>query len=294
MRIVAVTTRSPFPLVEGRALRTFNLLREAARHHEIELYTYVMSDAEADGLGELRKFCAEVHGIPLYMNATRHWEFARDLATDLFSSAPLLAIKYKDRRMMRMVTEAMRKPNVDVLHIDMLHLGELVPAACGKPVVLVEHNFESALLERRVYNEVNPLLRAYLRRQLGKVRRYECETCKAVDHVVAVSDVDAQDLRGLVGSERVTVVPNGVDTDYFRPSAFAPDKNRLVFVGGMTWYPNLDAVQFMASEILPLVASHLPGVKLTVVGAVPKERAIERLRAKAISSLSAWWTIFVP
>ena len=78
MRVLAVTTRSPYPLHEGRALRTFNILREIARRHEVHLCTFLQAQEEVDGLDEMRAFCADVYAEPLYLEHPR-----RELAVDL-------------------------------------------------------------------------------------------------------------------------------------------------------------------------------------------------------------------
>ena len=118
MRILAVTTRSPYPLVEGRALRTFNLLRQAARRHEIYLATYVQNEDEQLGLDRLRDFCAEVHAIPLYMGRPGV-ELVRDLAIDAVSRAPFHAIKYRRAAMLKHVSKWLTVSRPDVIHLDM-------------------------------------------------------------------------------------------------------------------------------------------------------------------------------
>jgi len=141
MRILAVTTRSPWPLHEGRALRTFNILREIARNHEVHLATFLQAQEELDGLHEMRKFCADVYAEPLYMAAPRR-ELALDLAADLVSPAPILATKYRRATMRAKLREWLKSRKFDVLHLDMLHLGRELALAGDTPVVLYAGTFE--------------------------------------------------------------------------------------------------------------------------------------------------------
>ena len=278
MRLLVVTTKCPYPLDEGRALRTYNLLREAAREHEIVLCTYVQSEAERDeGLEKMRAFCAEVHAVPLYMRG-RAAQLAWDVGRDLFSGAPILAIKYGRRAMRALLERLIANEHFDVVQLDMLHLGELLPVVRRFPVVLVEHNVESALWERRTVNERNPLRRAYLARQLRKLRDYEARLCRVVQQVVTVSDLDAETLEGMTGGVECTTVPNGVDVDYFRPTDEPVEPGSLVYVGGLGWLPNLDAIDFFVSQILPKIAAEVPEVHLTVIGRIPSQSVIDRWR----------------
>ena len=69
----------------------------------------------------------------------------------------------------------------------------------------------------------------------------------------------------LVPNARFEVIPNGVDVDAFVPSAGGA-KDGIVFVGGMSWFPNADALEFFDEEILPLVRARDERVKVTWVG----------------------------
>jgi polysaccharide biosynthesis protein PslH len=64
-------------------------------------------------------------------------------------------------------------------------------------------------------------------------------------------------------------IPNGVDVEYFRPSAVATANKSLIFVGSLNWYPNVDAVLFLLREVWPLLQARVPDVRLDIVGSAP-------------------------
>lgn len=279
MKILVLTTKSPYPLYEGRALRTYNLLKQVAQRHEIALLTFVQTPEEVAGVEHMRQFCAHVDAVPLYLGSGK-WQIFVDVVRELFSSAPLLAVKYRSRTMRAKMRALLAKGDIDLVHLDMLHLGEYLDLARGRPVVLVEHNVESVLLRRRVENTSNPLKKLYLYYQYRKLRNYESRLCRSADHVIAVSDLDAKSLEDLAGRAGMTTsIPNGVDTAYFRYAGAEPAANTLVFVGGFTWFPNYDAIRYFAREILPLVAREIPDVTLTVVGKNPDDKGVRELKA---------------
>jgi glycosyltransferase involved in cell wall biosynthesis len=273
MKILVMTTKSPYPLFEGRALRTYNLLKQAAAHHEIHLVSFVQTREELAGIEHLREFCTHVEHETLYFEGAR-WSLLRDLLRDLVSRAPLHALKYRTPTMWRRIRELLARNHYDLVHLDMLHLSEYMDLTGPTPVVLVEHNVESVLLQRRAEAERNPLVRAYVRYQARKLARYEARACARARHVVAVSELDAELLRAMAPGARVTSIPNGVDTEFFRARDVAPQPDGLVFVGGLTWFPNLDAIRYFCAEILPLVQAEVPGLRLSVVGKIPGPRAI--------------------
>jgi glycosyltransferase involved in cell wall biosynthesis len=268
VNILFVTTKNPFPLNEGRALRTYNLIRETSKRHRVTLCTFVQSQEELAGIDEMRKLCAEVHYQPLYLNGAM-FRLGIDVVRDVLSHSPILATKYRVPRMIAQVGELVRGGAVDLVHLDMLHLGDFLPICGDKPVVLVEHNVESVLLRRRVDNEANPFRKAYFGYQYRKLRDYEARICGAVDHVITVSDLDAEVLRGMNPRGRYTTIANGVDCKYFRSQGTAKQANSLIYVGGLSWYPNLDAMRFFCTDILPRIRQALPDATLTVVGKLP-------------------------
>ena len=89
--------------------------------------------------------------------------------------------------------------------------------AADTPKIVVHHNVESSLLFRRSSHEKNPLTRLYLWWQARKLQNYEKKRLTEFDVNIAVSDVDAEALGKLSPRARIQVVPNGTDTEFFKP-----------------------------------------------------------------------------
>jgi glycosyltransferase involved in cell wall biosynthesis len=74
----------------------------------------------------------------------------------------------------------------------------------------------------------------------------------------------------------MTVLPNGIDVDAYRPSdppAAAPE---VIFCGVMSYTPNEAAVQWFAAEVWPLIRRAVSGARFTIVGSEPTA-AVRRL-----------------
>lgn len=65
---------------------------------------------------------------------------------------------------------------------------------------------------------------------------------------------------------QLTVVPNGVDTEYFRGIASEKSLETLIFTGTAGYKPNDDAVQWLVERILPGILQVRPGVRLILAG----------------------------
>jgi len=67
---------------------------------------------------------------------------------------------------------------------------------------------------------------------------------------------------------------NGVDADYFSPdpalaSPYPPGQVPLVFTGAMDYWPNVDAVIWFATEVLPALRRDWPQLHFHIVGRSP-------------------------
>jgi glycosyltransferase involved in cell wall biosynthesis len=158
----------------------------------------------------------------------------------------------------------------DLVHADSLDLSYYFPLLEGIPLACTHHDAQSALLARRASFEPSVPRRAYFNRQASLRRKEEGLWCPRVALNVAVSEVDAGKLADIAPSSRFLVVPNGVDTSYFQPE-MRSKRHGIVSVGGTTWYPNKDSLQYFATTILPLLRAKGLTEPVTWVGRASAE-----------------------
>jgi glycosyltransferase involved in cell wall biosynthesis len=118
-------------------------------------------------------------------------------------------------------------------------------------------------------------------REAQRILAFEQNAVRACTSCLAVSAADAEAARSLLGASSVHLVPNGVDTSYFMPSAMPIEEGSLLFTGKMNYPPNIDAACFFASEILPLVRAVAPHARFHIVGADPAPE-VRALASEAI------------
>jgi glycosyltransferase involved in cell wall biosynthesis len=116
-----------------------------------------------------------------------------------------------------------------------------------------------------------------LGREWPSMRRYERTLVRDFDATIAVSEVDRDALVGPEDRESVSVIPIALDPAAY-PDTGGNAGDRILHLGTMYWPPNVDAVHWFATEVLPLVRKRLPGVGFDVVGTRPP-REIARLAA---------------
>ncbi|MBS7281185.1 MAG: glycosyltransferase family 4 protein [Candidatus Freyarchaeota archaeon] len=94
-----------------------------------------------------------------------------------------------------------------------------------------------------------------------------------VSAVICLTEHDAASVGGIVGGyEKIFVIPNGVDSDFFKPSSLK-DSNLITWVGRLV--PEKGLV-YLLHAMREIVRVH-PDVKLVVIGGGPLETRLVKL-----------------
>jgi glycosyltransferase involved in cell wall biosynthesis len=105
-----------------------------------------------------------------------------------------------------------------------------------------------------------------------RARRYraiETRLRRYCDLVLPISHVDGVKLEALNPGLPFAAIPSPVDTEHYRPALAPPAGKEIVFVGGMGYGPNRDAVTWFVREVLPAIVARHPDVRFTAVGEKP-------------------------
>ena len=185
------------------------------------------------------------------MSLSSGWTIASSLThrlrrlASVVSAVPVAVASDRSSAGRRFVEQCLaRRPAVVVF--DFPHSAVLAPKEIGIPSVLFTHNVESWIFERHVRVAQNVLARMLWADQFRKMVRFEGNTLKRFDAVIAVSEKDAAWFRDEVGIRNVETIPTGVDLEYFdwQPPAGG---SQVMFVGSMDWPANQDGIEFFSA-----------------------------------------------
>ena len=279
MRILWLNTPLLLPLDKGGKLRTWHLMRHLARRNHITCISFADPAAPAAHRAGMSEVCAELITIDRPESTKEGLRFYASVARHLFDPVPYAVAQYRSRAYRRAVRAALASNSFDRIVCDFLVPAVNMPARLPCPAVLFTHNVEAEIWRRHAETATNKLRKRLYETQWRRMLRFEGRTVARFDRVLAVSEVDRDTLQRLYGDRLeapVSVVPTGVDTDYFAPASNEPQAKRVVFTGSMDWLPNADAVQFFCREIFPIVREAEPDVTFTIVGRSPTP-AVRRL-----------------
>jgi sugar transferase (PEP-CTERM/EpsH1 system associated) len=282
VRVLWVGHNLAYPPKGGPLQRNYNLLREAAKSCEVHVLAFDQPAIRPAGISPqdcvraLAEFCTRVDWLPLsteLFKGQRYWLAIRRLA----SSDPFVIHWLRSSEMMRRLREILHNGFFDVVHFDTLGLAQYSVLVRNSGTVLNHHDVDSSMMTLRAANDLNMLRRRYWQREARKLREAEQRWCPQFDVNLVVSREDEKLLADSRPGMQTTVVPNGVDTDYFRPRR-DPEGKQLLFCGSLDWHPNVEAMKFFFDAIWPRLIRQLGHIEIYVVGRRPP-KWLERLSA---------------
>ncbi|GLI39228.1 glycosyltransferase [Geobacter hydrogenophilus] len=271
MNVLFLSTKSPYPLINGHSLRTYHTLRDAARRHDVTLVTFIQQpehELKPEHIEHLKSFCKEVHTFPIPVDQSRA-KLAFSLGLNLLSDLPFVATKYDSPAMRAKIREIIGNNKIDLVHVDLLPLSVYLNEFAKLPKILVNHNVESVRLQRWAESDPSPLKRAFLRLQWRRLCRFEKEMVNRFDRCIAVSELDRDVLVNMGVTIPISVVPNGTNTEFFKPMGRPPIENSVLWLGHMDVHTNRDAVLYFWREICPLIRQRKPDATIIFVGTAP-------------------------
>lgn len=115
---------------------------------------------------------------------------------------------------------------------------------------------------------------------------YEYSFRRVVDRAWVVSEADRVSMRLFAGIKEVDVIPNGVDTDHYKPLSQQPLDKSCTFWGRLDFEPNIQALQWFCKNVWPAVRERHADARFRIFGCQPVEE-IQRLASVPGISLEA-------
>ena len=285
MNILWLSHLVPYPPKGGVLQRSYNLIKEVSKYHDVVLIAFVQTDlikamfsTVEYGLKEasshLQMICSEVKFVQIPCERTHYGKQVLALKS-LFSRRPYTINWLESREMHALLDEECVKRKFDVIHFDTISLSPYIREFTDYPKVLDHHNIESHMMARRSRQEKNSLKKIYFGMEAKKLLGYEKHICGEFDQHITCSSLDSSRLAEIDSSLSMVEIPNGVDVDYFNPQHDNERAGQLVFAGGLSWYPNRDAMLYFAHEIWPLLRDQIPGAVMNVVGKSPPKELLK-------------------
>nr|WP_255718412.1 glycosyltransferase [Micrococcus sp. ACRRV] len=180
--------------------------------------------------------------------------------------------------------------NADIVDLQWQEQGLLIPAvrklAPDARIVVTLHDVLSQRFSRHRDMQPHPIRKTVWEIRRRVALKLESRIVHQADDVIVLSQKDA-DLLPAGGMARVHVVPPAIPGQLRRERGALERRAdpHLLFVGFMARWANEEGIRWFASDVLPLIRAHVPGVHVSVVGGGLRDPMVEALTTAGVDVL---------
>ncbi|MCL2042332.1 MAG: glycosyltransferase [Bacteroidales bacterium] len=279
MKILVILSRIPWPLEKGDKLRAYHQLRCLSKNNEIVLFA--LNDNrninEAEAKRQLLPYCSSIRFCNL-----RKINILWNIVKAFFRGKPLQVGYFYSCRAKKALQQLIAETNPDRVFCQLVRTAEYGKNLPMPTTIDYQDTLSQGIFRRE--QKAFFLLKPFFKLEYKRLQRYEDKVFEWFDHKTIISKPD-RDCLTHPRKEEVTIIPNGVDHQYFTPSV-KEKRYDLIFNGNMSYPPNINASKLLAKKILPIVHQTLPDTTLLLSGAQPHEQ-VKALQSEKIT-VSGW------
>ncbi len=264
MKILVLGSRIPYPLHDGGAIATYNMLKSMAElGHEITYFSF-----------NTKKHYQSPEQIRVA------FPFCRVIALDIDASVkPVPALlsllgkgsynlqRFSNSAAAESLVKLLQEEKFDLIHFEGLYTVSFLAVAKSEfsgPIVFRAHNVEHLIWETLASAEKMPVKKQFLHLLARRLKRKELTAINEFRALVAITEADNKYFDAHAPGSQHFVYPAGFDLPELNNAA--PKKNTLFHIGSMEWQPNVQGVEWLVREVFPRIRAKNAQAELHLAG----------------------------
>lgn len=269
--LLFLTQRIPYPPIKGEKIRPLQILRHLRQSYDVHLGCLVDDPDDEQHIDTVAALCTTSHFARLDRRRAKLTCLAGLLTGD-----PLSVTFYRDRGLAAWVKRTLAEIQPAAIFVCSSNMAPYVLGNTRGATVTLCDLADVDSEKWRAYSETGSgPMKLVHRREWHRVAALEGRIAREMDWSTFVSAEEAALFRTQRPREadKIRSVPSGVDFAYFDPAIpqaapYPTDQLNYVFTGTMDYPPNIDAVRWFATEILPIIQRTRPA-HFHIVGSSP-------------------------
>lgn len=260
--------RVPYPPDRGDKIRGFHILKYLSARKRVHLIAFADDTRDMKRKNGLAKFTG---------NRSIVWRSKsrmKSAVEALVSRKPVSLTAFDNASLRDAVDTVLARHSIDTIYVFSSQMAQYLPARPRQRVVMDFVDMDSAKFASYAKQSSGPM-GWFMKREARMLFQHERAVARAADASLFVSEAEAALFRKRTGAERVHAVENGIDTEFFDPTAQFKRIDTMgaliVFTGQMDYRPNVEAVTWFVETILPHIRVAHPQARFAIVGRAPTE-----------------------
>jgi sugar transferase (PEP-CTERM/EpsH1 system associated) len=273
MKLFILTSRFPYPLDKGDKLRAYHQIKELSKNNSICLVSLTEKKIDKAHIMELEKICTEIYVFKL-----KKWKILINLFVGLFSNKPFQVKYFYQSTIHKKINRIIKDFKPDHIYCQLIRCASYVQHNYHYKKTIDYMDAFSKGIERRINQSgwMKPIFKA----EANRLLKFENLCFEYFDHHTIISEQD-RDCIFHEKKENIKVISNGIDANYFKPVKINKSFD-LVFVGNLSYAPNIDTALYICNELLPALLTKIPTISILISGANPS-RAVTSLQNEHVT-----------
>ena len=267
MKIIYLTSRFPYPINKGDKLRSYNQIKELSKSHEIHLVSLSEKSISEKNILAINKYCKS---ITIYK--MDFFKRIFNLFKTLFNNKPFQVNYFYHNSIQKKLNNKIAEISPDYIFCQLIRTAMYVKNNHTTAKVLDYMDSLSKGMERRIKIS-NIFMKPFVIMEFQRLKRFENLAFEFFNKHIIISENDRKEIAHNKKDE-IEIIGNGIDTNYFQ-KIDTEIKYELVFIGNLSYLPNIEAANFIAKEVLPKLLEKLPRIKILIAGSNPSKRVLK-------------------
>jgi len=277
MKLFVLLSRVPYPLEKGDKLRAFNHIRCLSKYHEIHLFCLNDTQLHPDAEKRLSEYCKSVTIAKLTKG-----NIYSGIFNALISGLPFQLGYFYNNKIKVQVLQKIAEIKPDHIFCQLIRVSEYVKDLAIPKTLDYQDVFSKGA--ERLSTKASFFMKTFWHIEARRVEKYERSIFDKFDNKLIISIPD-RDAINHEEKQKIHVIPNGVDTDYFKPYELKKEYD-LLFTGNMNYTPNVNSVEYLVNSVLPVLMKKIPMIKILIAGADPHKK-VRKLASENVK-VSGW------
>lgn len=267
MKILQVTNKVPYPVIDGGAIACMNLARGfSLLGHKVTILAmntvkhHITLSEIPDSVKELAEF--KLVNVPAKISPVSA------LLNLLFSKRPYNATRFISNTFARELQKVLRENDFDVVQLEGLYVCPYIPLIrknSKAKIIYRAHNIEHEIWSRTAVMAHGPE-KWYLKNLSKRIKSFEVQTLNKYDLLVPITGRDGIILNKLGNNKPVHVSQTGIDSSVLIPNSKNLKHPTLFHIGSLEWAPNQEGLIWFFDNCWDAVREKYPDLQFFIAG----------------------------
>ena len=242
-KLVVILSRFPFPLEKGDKLRAFYQIKELSKDFSISLIAISNQKVPTDSIEKLNTYCDSINVIRI-----NNWSILWNLCLCIFNNKPFQVGYFYSLKGHLKFKQLLKQIKPNYIYCQLIRASEYVKNYHDCPKTIDYMDALSKGIDRRIAKA--PWYSKWLfRSEAKRLTIYERSIFDYFENKTIISEQDKEYISH-PDKSTIVCVSNGIDSSFFEEQVHTSEYD-LVFVGNLSYAPNIEAVEYIANQLLP-------------------------------------------